>query len=628
MSVTEPRLRLIGPETPFAIGLSAALDRLFAALPQKVPALVPPEILVAAFPLHQTAAALRHEAAAHDDGVTICHLGYDRARVVVGPIVAPECGPCLRCSRLWAPVLGLDAGQPPTGSVITFDLIAASLASFLKAQRRASVLWVDLDTLLPSEHRLMRHPDCERCVTTTASPPRDLPGREEMASADSWRARDKPDHAHLNERLVDARFGLVRHFERETEAVAHPMTFAAFAGRSNPRQLEIGVGRTGCQVDDRAVAMLEALERFSSFRPRGATIPITARYADIVPVAADPHLFILPDPEQHDEPGFHLAPFDPHGTYKWVTAFSLRRGAEVYLPLQLAYYDLPKSLLDGEQLFVSETSNGCALGTSFEEAALFGLFEVIERDSYLSTWYGRFVPGKLLLDDLSDTYAHGMAARIEEAGYEVAILDIGVGLPVPSIAVLAIDRDPHAAVASIISTGAHPNPSQAIRGALVEVCTRIQHRAARAEAELRARGAAMLRDASLVRAMDDHAALHSHPESLDRLRFLTAANDGTAIHNAFGSAPAPGGTTNLAQRLSELSNAVLKVAHDVLVVDMTNALTASVGLRCVKVLVPGLLPVAFGHQYRRVSRARLAKIDPSRVRASEEYKTWLPHNFQ
>jgi hypothetical protein len=61
---------------------------------------------------------------------------------------------------------------------------------------------------------------------------------------------------------------------------------------------------------------------------------------------------------------------------------------------------------------------------------------------------------------------------------------------------------------------------------------------------------------------------------------------------------------------------------------MSNSLTASVGLRCVKVLTPGLLPVTFGHQYRRVSPARLAKIDPARPRATQGHDQWLPHNFQ
>jgi ribosomal protein S12 methylthiotransferase accessory factor len=630
--VTKPRLHFAGPETPFALSLSAALDRLSAGLPQKPPT-GSPDILIAAFPLHEIAAALRHEAAAHGGGRMVCHLGYDPGRVVIGPIVTPQGSPCLQCARLWAPGLGLGLGHSPAMPVMGCDLIAAPLASFVAGYRSADkdwaeILWFDLDTLVPSEHRLVPHPECERCGISTTLRPLSFLREEVMVSTETWRARDKPDPFYLADRLVDARFGVVRQFERETEAIAHAMTFAAFAGRRNPRQLEIGVGRTGCQADDRSVAMLEALERFSSFRPRGTALPITARYADIERTAIDPRAFILPDPAQRDEPGFHLKPFDPCQPYKWTRAMSLRHKVEVFLPLQLAYYDMPRTVIENEALFVSETSNGCALGASLEEAALFGLLEVIERDAYFSTWYERLIPERISIGDRDDTYANGMIARIEEAGFEVHILDIGVGFPVPSIAVLAIDRRPDAPVASIISTGAHPNPVQAVRGALVEVCTRLQHRGPPSVAALRTRAASMLHDPSLVMTMDDHAALYSHPESLDRLRFLTATDDGRQIQDAFTGFGDRRGTTNLALRLVELSDSVLDVAHDILVVDMTNALTASVGLSCVKVLAPGLLPVTFGHQYRRVSPARLAKIDPARRRAPDGYETWLPHNFQ
>ncbi|MDV3456055.1 TOMM precursor leader peptide-binding protein [Sphingomonas sp. HF-S4] len=588
-------------------------------------------MLIATFPFHEAETALHHEAAAHADGRTVCHLGYDRTRVVIGPIVAPGGAPCLRCARLWAPVLGLDERDPQAAPPMAAALIAALLARFAETERPdpqpwRRMLWFDLETLLPAEHRLMPHPDCPRCAAVP--PPSTLGLREDApASAESWRERDKPSLAALTERLADPRFGLVRHFERETEAKAHSMTFAAFAGRNDPRQLEIGVGRTGCQADDRAVAMLEALERFSGFRPRGATPKITARFADLAEHAVDPRHFILPKASQQQEPGYRLEPFDPDRKYKWIKAFSLRRGAEIYLPLQLAYYDLPQNSADREPLFVSETSNGCALGASFEEAALFGLFEVIERDAYFSTWYGRVVPLPISLDERDDLYARGMVARIEEAGFEVSILDIGVGLPLPAIAVLAIDSRPEAPVASIVSTGAHPNAVQALRGALVEVCTRLQHRAPGEIAALRAQGAAMLADSSRVRSMDDHATLYSHPDSLARLQFLRGGKDGRSLRET-SAASVLHGTANLTRRLRALSEAVLGVAEDVLLVDMSNSLTASVGLRCVKVLAPGLLPVTFGHQYRRIDRARLARIDPALRRDTQGHAPWLPHNFQ
>ena len=635
MAMTEAFARFEGPATPFSTWVRSGYARhrgepIAADRPD-----LAADLVIAAFPLHEWSAAIGCEKAANSDGLPVCHIGYGPTRIVIGPIVKPAAAPCLRCARLWAPALAEDCAAAPAWPPVIFELVAAQLAAFVDRSRSAQdsdpeghMLWTDLEMLAQTEHRLVAHPDCDRChPSEPASPPK---LRDEVpVSSESWRAAPMPDRKRLADRLVDGRFGLVRQFERETEAIVHPMTFAAFAGRSDPRRLEIGVGRTGCQAADRDVAMLEALERFSSFEPRGAIAQLSARFGDIEQIAVDPRKFILPGAGQRCEPGYRLASFDPDTPHDWGWAYSLRRRTPVLIPLQLAYYDMPRGKLAPEQRFVMETSNGCALGSSFEEAALFGLFEVLERDAYFTSWYGRFVPGKIRAGTIDDRYAAGMIARLEEWGFEVSILDIGLGFPVTTLAVLAVDDRADAAAASILSTGAHIDPIQALRGALVEVCTRVQHRPAHIVADSRVRAAAMLRDGLLVKTMDDHATLYSHRDSLGRLEFLVAengANDiGDRLHKQSFSEDR---TTNLTDRLVELSEAVLDVADDILVVDLTNSLTASVGLHCVKVLAPGLLPVTFGHQYRRVSAERIAMVDRARTRAAKGGEPCLPHNFQ
>ena len=583
--------------------------------------------------LNDDAGASYRAAEAHREGLTVCHVGYDAACVLIGPVVVPGGTPCLQCARLWAPGLNRGHRTPPLPAPL-IDLVAAQIVAYVTAWRieatagsLAKLWWIDVDTLARSVHRLSPNPECDRC----------RPGRfdtgpfmaeDRRVGTATWRERDRPDGAILVERLVDTRFGLVRRFERETEAIAHPMTFAAFVGRGDPRQLEIGVGRSGCQAVDRDVAVLEALERFSGFRPRGKIETVAARYNDIALVAIDPRAFILPSAEQCEEPGFALAAFDPEAVHEWTWAFSFRRGSRMLIPLQFAYYDLPAARLPRDKRFVLETSNGCALGSSVEEAALFGLFEVLERDAYLTTWYGRLVPVRLSVETIDDFHIAGMIARIEAAGFAVSILDVGVGLPIAAVAVLAVDRRTDAPVASHVSTGAHLDAVEALRGALVEVCTRIQHRPARIVAESHARGAAMLRDGSLVRGMDDHATLYAHADSLPRLDFLTASQTMRNLTPGIQRGAASTGTASLNEALRSLADRVLDVAEDVLVADLSNTLTGSVGLRCVKVLAPGLLPVTFGHQHRRVSAMRIAEAAAMTGRTQGGDSACPPHNFQ
>lgn len=49
----------------------------------------------------------------------------------------------------------------------------------------------------------------------------------------------------------------------------------------------------------------------------------------------------------------------------------------ILVPESLAYYSLGR-----EDSFVYETSNGCALGGSLEEAIFHGILEAAERDSF------------------------------------------------------------------------------------------------------------------------------------------------------------------------------------------------------------------------------------------------------
>ena len=52
--------------------------------------------------------------------------------------------------------------------------------------------------------------------------------------------------------------------------------------------------------------------------------------------------------------------------------------------------------------FVYETSNGCALGGSLEEAIFHGIMEVVERDSFLLTWYAKLPLPRLDLSSAND----------------------------------------------------------------------------------------------------------------------------------------------------------------------------------------------------------------------------------
>src|SRR6185369_1672128 len=111
--------------------------------------------------------------------------------------------------------------------------------------------------------------------------------------------------------------------------------------------------------------------------------PVVGSYHDLADDALDPRdCGVYPD--QVYAASHVLTPFDPDRPIEWVWGYSLRDERPVLVPQRICYYG------SGSRAgaFVMECSNGCASGSSIEEAIMFGLLELVERDAFLIGWYG------------------------------------------------------------------------------------------------------------------------------------------------------------------------------------------------------------------------------------------------
>jgi ribosomal protein S12 methylthiotransferase accessory factor len=295
----------------------------------------------------------------------------------------------------------------------------------------------------------------------------------------------------------------------------------------------------------------------------------------------------------------------------------------VLVPEQLAYYGVPRGAASGAR-FVSESSNGCAIGGSIEEAVLHGLFEVIERDAFLANWYsGRPVP-RVDPSGIEDELSRALLAQCGAHGFEVEILDIRAGLPTPVFAVSLRNRERDDQPALAVAAGAHMDPLRALQGALVETVSALAIRdSAKAAARLE-RGRELLARPELVQVMADHTEQCWPVEAIGTRDFTRSSGPDLNWHSAFGAAAGVEGS--VATLLAELTGEVMAIAHDVVVVDQSFEPFRGAGLRCVKVFAPGLLPMTFGHQYRRISEERLRALAPDSA-AGPAAAGFLPHPF-
>jgi ribosomal protein S12 methylthiotransferase accessory factor len=151
------------------------------------------------------------------------------------------------------------------------------------------------------------------------------------------------------------------------------------------------------------------------------------------------------------------------------------------------------------------------------------------------------------------------------------------------------------------SAGAHLDPEQAASGALRELGPILTDLIGQYP-DIAERGRAMARDPSLVLTMDDHSVLYANHEASSRLGFLITS----AQSRSFADIQSRHGTADAFQNLDLTDDLIEMVRRlschglDVVVVDQTTPEHHAGGFSCVKTIVPGMLPMTFGHDNRRI----------------------------
>ncbi|UCM87492.1 TOMM precursor leader peptide-binding protein [Streptomyces marincola] len=570
-----------------------------------------------------TAAALSRHALRHP--VTLVPVRGDGALTVVGPVLRPGARGCAACGEYqrlatiggrvpWDSEQLRLAGRP---SPAFTDAVATLAAGLLAAagdtahppagddQEPAAVHVVHSARGTWTTHAFRPTAGCRVCRPL----PPEGPEVAEAAFGPAARRRPGPPHdpatlrapnartdnAGLRRELLDARFGPVHQILR-TEESAYSLTSAYVTYGRHLR--DGGYGRAADFASSERVALFEAAERLASMAPTGHATVLRAPFAELGPHRAlDPERLGLPDPAHHGHPASATVPYTPDLELDWVHGWSLTRDRAVAVPEHVAYWDPAP----GGPRVVYESSNGCGLGNSPQEAALFGLFEVAERDAFLMAWYARTPLRRVALPEDQDTLA--LVDRAALAGYRVTVFDATNDLGVPAVLVAALHRgEPAAAPQAFLAAGAHHDPRAAIRSAVAEVVTNVvnaPHRHA-AEPDLfdPARLRPMLERPELVTTLADHVALHTLPEARPRIEFLFAGGPEADWREVWPGAPAP--VAGAAALLDATVGRLAALGLEVVVVpqDLPGA-RERLGLHTAKVIVPGTLPMTFGHVNRR-----------------------------
>lgn len=590
---------------------------------------------------------------AREHNIPVLLIGLEPGFIWLGPYIEPSRSGCYSCMRRWAKNnnhVDHHWSMQPNSAQSRRDILPAALSTPLKhlftglvAQYGEGsithnefslyrkVIRVDLQNSRTSEHRFISVVDCPTCSSIPDNSPEtasiQLHPQMKAQGSDSRVENKKLGLTSLKRDFNDRHIGLVKHVYYSLSSNLMPM-FSAELPIMHTSEVESGYGRSETRQNAEMVAILETLERHGGHSPKGQKTVVRGSYNQLKDSALNPRDLILHSADIQTLDEHVLQPYSDDLQCSWVWCSSLLKNKPVLIPEQSIFYYLLNTPETKVNRFVYETSNGCALGGALEEAIFYGLLELVERDAYLTTWYGQFTPREIDLRSIEDDRIQSLLDRTDARGLELHVFDMRVGIDVPIVWCMIVDPSPDAPVKSYCAAGAHLVPENAIYSGLIEVTTSMGVYQ-ESMPPLKEKAREMLEDDSKVLEMHDHVLLYSLPESYERLQFLFSDQPKATLDEVYGHHYRTA-NRNITDDLHELMDKVKDYADDVIVADLTFEELQDHQLYCVKVIAPGLMPVTFGHQYRRISLERInkyARAVGKKPFDSEDDLNPFPHNF-
>ncbi|ACM57614.1 YcaO-like family protein [Halorubrum lacusprofundi] len=368
------------------------------------------------------------------------------------------------------------------------------------------------------------------------------------------------------ERAVDPRIGLLSEVG-EQESFPVPYYVARVADTtpfSDARAAEFGGGVDAGWDAAFMKALGEGLERYAAGVYRGASF--TRAPAANVPNPVAPDAFVRPESAE---------PYARDDRLPWVTGEHLGTGEVASLPAEFVHFPPP------ENRYRPAITTGLGLGNSGPHAALSGLYEAIERDATMTSWYSTADPLGIEVDD--EGFAElEKRARTESLSVTPLLVTTDIDVPVVAVGVHREGDWPRFAAGS----GADLDPAAAARSALAE--------ALQNWTELRSMGP----DA----AAKQGAAIGRHADFPAETRAFFDA-DATVPAESLGEPELSGG-----DELAAVVDRAEAVGLEPYVARTTTRDLAALGFEAVRVLVPGAQPLFtgdpfFGDRARDVPRS-------------------------
>ena len=203
--------------------------------------------------------------------------------------------------------------------------------------------------------------------------------------------------------------------------------------------LKVNAGGSGlCTGDALLPALVEGLERYSAGICRETQL-IEASAEELGEEAID--LDSIPRCSQRElaHPKCPLILPDKRQAIRWVRGLSLMDGRTAYVPAVMVYSHIIN--VQPSERFWLPISTGCAAHTTYEEALLGGICEVVERDAISITWLQKLQLPQIEVDVVPPELAGCWEVYESGSGkVETHFLDATLDLGIPTVYAVQVAR--------------------------------------------------------------------------------------------------------------------------------------------------------------------------------------------
>jgi ribosomal protein S12 methylthiotransferase accessory factor len=406
------------------------------------------------------------------------------------------------------------------------------------------------------------------------------------------------------DRVVDRVTGIVRFVSEIPLEAGEPEIFNYSAKMCDSRKyFPVGCydrnGGAGLTREEaRMAAMGEAVERYCSsiYFPDELMIG-SHRELSRSTRALAPGEIALFHPEQHGHIGYSW--FTEDTRLCWINGYSVTHNGPVLVPACLTFVPYhPFWGHRGEETIGPSITTGQAAASSYRDAVLRGIYEIVERDAFMIAWLNRLPVPRIDIDS-SAVVAKIFHARLARPNLQYTLHSLVTDLGIPSIVCVLIDT--HCVPAMVCIGGAsHLNPEKAAVKALVEA---VQTREWARYMGQRRKPVIIESDYSNLDDFDKHVLLYAYGDMSSALEFLTKASATCSFSDLPNCS-----TGTVAGDLRQVKMLVESASHEILVVNLTSDDVAQAGFRVVKVFIPGTQQMEGDHTHRLLGGRRLVDV--------------------